>query len=129
MQYHIQKLTDPEHPGTPHLLDAVHQQLADQTDSSVFGIFTSLLRLASNELYLVTAGEVSLDEHANLKIVETDANDLFLDPQLSVVQASSSPENPVEPYEFTIGVRLRPVVKDSDDYEQFMDDGGLNDAE
>ena len=53
-----------------------------------------------------------------------DVNDLFLDPQLSVVEASDRPANPVEPYEFTIGVRLRPVVKDTDDYDLLLDQQG-----
>ena len=53
-----------------------------------------------------------------------DINDLFLDPQLSVVEASNRPANPVEPYEFTIGVRLRPVVKDTDDYDLLLDQQG-----
>ena len=53
-----------------------------------------------------------------------DINDLFLDPQLSVVEASERPANPVEPYEFTIGVRLRPVVKDTDDYDLLLDQQG-----
>jgi type IV pilus assembly protein PilN len=53
-----------------------------------------------------------------------DVNDLFLDPQLSVVEASNRPLNPVEPYEFTIGVRLRPVVKDTDDYDLLLDQQG-----
>ena len=53
-----------------------------------------------------------------------DINDLFLDPQLSVVEASDRPANPVEPYEFTIGVRLRSVVKDTDDYDLLLDQQG-----
>jgi type IV pilus assembly protein PilN len=53
-----------------------------------------------------------------------DVNDLFLDPQLSVVEASDRPSNPVEPYEFTIGVRLRPVVKDTDDYDLLLEQRG-----
>ena len=53
-----------------------------------------------------------------------DVNDLFLDPQLSVVEASDRPSNPVEPYEFAIGVRLRPVVKDTDDYDLLLDQRG-----
>ena len=53
-----------------------------------------------------------------------DVNDLFLDPQLSVVEASNRPLNPVEPYEFTIGVRLRPVVKDTDDYDLLLEQRG-----
>lgn len=56
-----------------------------------------------------------------------DANDLFLDPQLSVVQASTKAQTPIEPYEFTIGVRLRPVVRDEDpSYDEFLDQGGTD---
>jgi type IV pilus assembly protein PilN len=56
-----------------------------------------------------------------------DASDLFLDPQLGVVQSSNRPMTPIEPYEFTIGVKLRPVVKEDDaDFDEFLDEGGAD---
>lgn len=56
-----------------------------------------------------------------------DENDLFLDPQLTVVQFSNRPMTPIEPYEFTIGVKLRPVVKDDEAaYDEFLDEGGAD---
>lgn len=39
-----------------------------------------------------------------------DANDLFLEPELGVVRTAQRPVTPVEPYEFSIGVRLRPAA-------------------
>ncbi|NIP16813.1 MAG: fimbrial protein [Xanthomonadales bacterium] len=44
-----------------------------------------------------------------------DANDLFLLPDLNVVRASDRPVNPIEPYEFTIEVKLRPAIRDEED--------------
>jgi type IV pilus assembly protein PilN len=59
-----------------------------------------------------------------------DSSDLFLDPQLNVVQSSNRPMTRVEPYEFNIGVRLRPVVRDdSEGYDEFLDEGGATDAQ
>ena len=58
-----------------------------------------------------------------------DSNDLFLDPQLTVVEASNRAPNPVEPYEFTIGVRLRPVVMDANNNDRLMDERGANYAQ
>ena len=43
-------------------------------------------------------------------------SDLFLDPDLKIVELSDRPMTPVEPYEFTIGVKLRPVVREDDMY-------------
>lgn len=43
-----------------------------------------------------------------------DASDLFVEPELGVVKASERPANPVEPYEFTIRVKLRPAAKDDE---------------
>jgi hypothetical protein len=54
-----------------------------------------------------------------------DASDLFLLPDLGVVRTAQSPPSPVEPYEFTIGVSLRPAVSDEDeDYTDSVMEGG-----
>lgn len=42
------------------------------------------------------------------------ASDLFRDPDLGIVKASDRPPNPIEPYEFTIRVKLRPPVTSED---------------
>jgi type IV pilus assembly protein PilN len=41
-----------------------------------------------------------------------EASDLFLEPELGVVRTAQKPASQVEPYEFSIGVRLRPAVQD-----------------
>jgi type IV pilus assembly protein PilN len=57
-----------------------------------------------------------------------DENDLFLQPDLGVVRTATRPNSPVEPYEFSIGVNLRPAVREGDgefeDLEGFGDGGG-----
>jgi len=58
-----------------------------------------------------------------------EENPLFRDPELSVVRTAQRPDNPVEPYEFIISVKLRPT-KSSDedsDYDTY-DAGGSTDA-
>jgi type IV pilus assembly protein PilN len=54
-----------------------------------------------------------------------DRNELFVDPDLSVVRASTKPASPVEPYEFTIKAKLRARVTDDeeDGYDSETDGG------
>jgi len=55
-----------------------------------------------------------------------EVSDLFLEPDLGVVRTAQRPATQVEPYEFSIGVRLRPAVRDGEDG---MDElGGLDAA-
>lgn len=75
MRYQVFKLRDPSRPGTVELLGAIEQQvqpfLEDQP-ADIFGVFTSLLGLASNELYLVTSGEtLSLPGQTTFDVIET----------------------------------------------------------
>lgn len=44
-----------------------------------------------------------------------DASDLFQDPDLGIVKASERTPNVIEPYEFTIRVKLRPPNDDEED--------------
>ena len=53
-----------------------------------------------------------------------DRDDLFLNPELGVVRISAKPQTPVEPYEFTIGVKLRsPVDEEAALGYDSLDDG------
>lgn len=66
MQYQVFQLKDHSRPGNAGLVSLCQEALAKQvTDQSgtVYGIFTALFGLASNELYLVTCSDrpVSLD--------------------------------------------------------------------
>lgn len=59
-----------------------------------------------------------------------DANDLFLEPELGVVRTAQRPVTPVEPYEFSIGVRLRPAASAGEEgLDEFgdMDSAGGSD--
>ncbi len=56
-----------------------------------------------------------------------DASDLFLMPDLGVVRTAQRPATPVEPYEFTIGVKLRPAIKPEDEgYEDLPAEEGAD---
>jgi type IV pilus assembly protein PilN len=104
-------------------------ELMDKLAKSIpVGITLNSVRQQGMDLTLTGSSQSNARVSAYLQNLE--ASDLFLDPQLNVVQASRQPDNPVEPYDFTINVKLRPVTKESDEgYEEFMEEGGLTDAE
>lgn len=61
MLYRLQHIKDLSRPGSAHLVTLLNGDITQQlqaADNDVFGIFTSLFGLASNEIYLVTFGEV-----------------------------------------------------------------------
>lgn len=54
-------------------------------------------------------------------------NELFIDPDLSVVRAMQNPENSQEPFEFSLAVKLRsPLDEDTEAGFDSMDEGGTN---
>ena len=60
-----------------------------------------------------------------------DANELFHEPELRVVRAQGNernqqPANPVEPYEFSIAVKLRSQVDEENSYDDDLAAGGMN---
>lgn len=60
MLYHVYHLKDLSRPGAAHLVKLANDDMTKQIQTAghgVFGIFTSLFGLASNEIYLVTFGE------------------------------------------------------------------------
>jgi len=62
MRYRIIVLRDNQRPGPPSLIAAIdnnHLAIRDQ-GHEIFGVFGSLLGLATNEVYLVTYGETEL---------------------------------------------------------------------
>ena len=62
MRYQIFRLRDNDHPGPPALLNTIasNRALIKDRGNSIFGVFGSLLGLASNEIYLVTFGQQQL---------------------------------------------------------------------
>lgn len=72
MYYQLFHLADDSRPGSASLLEhietSVAGDLADQ-GASIYGTFTSLIGLASNELYLVTCGDNPVElPHAGFSI-------------------------------------------------------------
>lgn len=54
-----------------------------------------------------------------------DRNDLFRNPDLSVVKTARRPLSPIEPYEFAIRSKIRPLVQVDDGFDE-EDDGGAD---
>jgi type IV pilus assembly protein PilN len=102
-------------------------ELLDKLAKSIpVGITLDTVRQQGMNLSL--AGFSQSNARVSAYLQSLDASDLFLDPQLGVVRISDKATNSVEPYEFSIGVKLRPTVKESDDefdeFEEFEDAGG-----
>lgn len=102
-------------------------ELLDKLAKSIpVGITLDTVRQQGMNLSL--AGFSQSNARVSAYLQSLDASDLFLDPQLGVVRILDKATNSVEPYEFSIGVKLRPTVKESDDefdeFEEFEDAGG-----
>ena len=73
MRYRIFTLRDNENPGPQILLKAIenNRALIEDQGNQIFGVFGSLLGLATNEAYLVTFGEddIQLNLNRHLEIV------------------------------------------------------------
>ena len=75
---------------------------------------------------LALAGTSQSNARVSAYLRELAQNDLFIDPQLSVVRSAPNPATATEPYEFNIKVNLRPP-KTSDEEDGFdnLEQGGL----
>lgn len=104
-------------------------ELLDKLAKSIpVGITLNSVRQQGMDLTL--SGYSQSNARVSAYLQSLDSSDLFLDPQLSVVKSSQRPMSPVEPYEFSIGVKLRPVDKDGEDdyldFEEFDEEGGID---
>lgn len=63
MLYQVYQIKDPSRPGPAGLVTAIEdmREQIERNGAGVFGVFGSLLGLASNQVYLVTFGESELD--------------------------------------------------------------------
>lgn len=90
-------------------------EMLDQLAKSIpVGVTLGAISQQGNAVTLNGTSQSNARVSAYLQSLEE--NELFIDPELSVVripERSTNP-NPVEPYEFTIGVKLRPQ-KESDE--------------
>lgn len=88
-------------------------ELLDQMAKSIpVGVTLKTVRQQGNNV--TYSGLAQSNARVSAYLQALDQNELFLDPDLNVVKASDNPVSRIEPYEFTIGVKLRARVKDVD---------------
>jgi type IV pilus assembly protein PilN len=89
-------------------------ELLDQLAKTIpVGVTLTSIRQQGPQLALIGNSQSNARVSAYLR--ELEGNDLFLDPQLNFVRSSARPATDVEPYEFSIGVRLRqPKTEDEE---------------
>ncbi len=81
-------------------------ELLDKLAKSIpVGITLDTVRQQGVNLSLTGTSQSNARVSAYLQSL--DASDLFLGPDLKVVKIAAGPASPVEPYEFSIGVKLR----------------------
>ena len=88
------------------------------------GVTLVSIRQQGPQLALIGNSQSNARVSAYLR--ELEGSELFLDPQLDFVRSSARPATDVEPYEFSIKVRLRqPKVEDEEaGYDVSTDQGG-----
>jgi len=88
------------------------------------GVTLTSIRQQGPQLALIGNSQSNARVSAYLR--ELEASDLFLDPQLDFVRSSARPATDVEPYEFSIKVKLRqPKTEDEEaGYDVPADQGG-----
>lgn len=100
-------------------------ELLDKMAKSIpVGVTLTSVRQQGPQLTLLGNSQSNARVSAYLR--ELEMNDLFLDPQLDFVRSSSRPTTDVEPYEFSIKVKLRqPKSADEEEgYEEVAGQGG-----
>jgi type IV pilus assembly protein PilN len=101
-------------------------ELLDKMAKSIpVGVTLTSVRQQGPQLTLLGNSQSNARVSAYLR--ELDTNDLFLDPQLDFVRSSTRPATDVEPYEFSIKVKLRqPKTADEDQgYDDQAEPGGV----
>jgi type IV pilus assembly protein PilN len=101
-------------------------ELLDKMAKSIpVGVTLTSVRQQGPQLTLLGNSQSNARVSAYLR--ELDTNDLFLDPQLDFVRSSARPATDVEPYEFSIRVKLRPPETTEEDqgYDDQAEQGGV----
>jgi type IV pilus assembly protein PilN len=103
---------------------AMTVELLDKLAKSI-PVGVTLTSMRQQGAILVLAGTSQSNARVSAYLKELEKNDLFLNPQLDFVRSASRPDTAIEPYQFSIKVKLRPP-KTSDEVEGFdeLDDQG-----
>lgn len=88
-------------------------ELLDQLAKTIpVGVTLTSIRQQGPQLSLIGNSQSNARVSAYLR--ELDRNELFLDPQLDFVKSSARPATDVEPYEFSVKVKLRQPKTDAE---------------
>jgi type IV pilus assembly protein PilN len=104
---------------------AMTVELLDKLAKSI-PVGVTLTSMRQQGTILVLTGTSQSNARVSAYLKELDKNDLFLNPQLDFVRSAANPVTAIEPYQFSIKVKLRPP-KSSDEEEGFdelEDQGG-----
>jgi type IV pilus assembly protein PilN len=83
--------------------------------------------IAQQGMNLRLEGTSQSNARVSAYLQSLDDNELFIDPDLNIVQTQSAPENSQEPYEFSLSVKLRsPLTEDEEDGFDDFEAGGAN---
>jgi type IV pilus assembly protein PilN len=101
-------------------------ELLDNLAKSIpVGVTLTSIRQQGPQLALVGTSQSNARVSAYLR--ELAQNDLFINPELSVVRTAPNPATATEPYEFNIKVNLRPpkTADEEDGFDNLEQQGGL----
>ena len=100
-------------------------ELLDHLAKSIpVGVTLTTIRQQGPSLAL--SGNSQSNARVSAYLRELELNELFLDPELEFVRSTSAPTTAIEPYQFSIKVKMRqPRSQDEEDgYEDLSDQGG-----
>ena len=103
--------------GTVELLDKLAKSIP---------VGVTLVSMRQQGTTLVLAGTSQSNARVSAYLKELGQNDLFLSPQLDFVRSVSRPDTAIEPYQFSIKVKLRPpkASDEEEGYDDVEDQGG-----
>ena len=104
---------------------AVTVELLDKLAKSI-PVGVTLVSMRQQGTTLVLAGTSQSNARVSAYLKELGQNDLFLSPQLDFVRSVSRPDTAIEPYQFSIKVKLRPpkASDEEEGYDDVEDQGG-----
>lgn len=88
-------------------------ELFDQMAKSI-PVGVTLMTVRQQGMNVKFSGFSQSNARVSAYLQSLERNDLFLKPELSVVRATDKSPSKVEPYEFSIGVKLRPKLQEKE---------------
>ena len=88
-------------------------ELLDQMAKSI-PVGVTLMTVRQQGMNVKFSGFSQSNARVSAYLQSLERNDLFLKPELSVVRVSDKSPSKVEPYEFSIGVMLRPKLQENE---------------